>query len=123
MVSLDRKLNFGPYIDNISDKCCLTLQKLYNLNIYIAVKIKHAIGHSLLMTHANFCIEVFSVVPRYNLDRLRNIFNRVTRIVYTVKLKDHIFSFIYAFLIASCPIIYNSGYLSKKSFNLDPQAF
>lgn len=107
---LDLKLNFGLHIDNISREVCLTFRKLYNLNLYLPIKVKHIIRHSLLMAHVNYGVEVFFGWPRYNLGRVQSIVNCITHFVYGVKFREHILSFIHAF--------FKFSFLDYKKFRL-----
>lgn len=107
---IDQYLNFGKQMDVISSRVTFGLRRLYNCGLYLPTRVKYILGHALLMSHVNYCLEVDSGTLGYNIVKLERIVKRIVRFVYGVGYREHISSAIINFL--GCSI---SQYLKLRN--------
>lgn len=97
-VVIDQYLNFSEQIDVVSSRVTLGLRRLYNCGLYLPIRVKYTLAHTLLMSHINYCLEVDSGTFGYNVDKLEQIVKRIVRFVYGIAYRDHVSSAISNFL-------------------------
>jgi len=89
-VWIDNKLNFESHINHLHSSIRFTIKRLYCLNITLPLRIKQNLAYSLLLSRLLYGLEVFSGTSRANFEKIKFLFNSVTRYVYNIFLYDHV---------------------------------
>jgi len=89
-IYIDNQLNFESHINHLQSSIRFTIKRLHCLNITLPLRIKQNLAHSLLLSRLLYGIEVYSGTSRGNLEKIKILFNSVTRYVYNISLYDHV---------------------------------
>lgn len=109
-IIIDSRLSFESHVSAIACRVNYILRKLYNFNLCLPQSVKKQVVHALIMPIFLYGMEVYSGTLGYVLKKLRLVFNRVMRYVYSVGVRLHITCYVKDFLGCSF-----AGYIQIRS--------
>lgn len=97
-VMIDYKLHFDHHINWLCSKINFTLRRLYSLNLYLPMYVKHRIAHALLMSNMLYCAEVFTGSTAGEIRKYKLLLHKIVRFVYSVRIRTPISNYVVNFL-------------------------
>jgi len=80
-VLFDAHLNFDRHIRKKCQIAYSQLKNLRSIRYYLSQKSTEILVHGLVHAHIDFCNELFTEVPSYQINRLQRLQNQAARLV------------------------------------------
>jgi hypothetical protein len=88
-ILLDSNLNLNSHINNVRKQAFMYLRVISKVRRLISKKHSALLVDSLALSRINFCVSLFTGLPKKQLDRLQSVINYGIRIVEKLKRKCH----------------------------------